>query len=234
MTRPEALRAMLSMAIEFGLKVKKMTRSVYVATSESKAADATDNDVPKTPKPDDPADLADRLIKAVGSKEKAKQQIDASKVQGSGGRPAEYLVRDAQVLFEVETLENEYRFRNQKSPKRWPLIKEAVSQHFTQFDMGKTEDAAAHRIYARGSLAAILFDWMSKHRPELLQHLPPDAKERALSMDSHDLTAILLGLGIVFAGFGERRELRWLRMGPLDCVTILSGLAPPSMEWSRS
>jgi hypothetical protein len=198
----------------------------------------------KKPKRYDPAELAAaaRFIEEYGggSKAGAIRLIEAAEVQGSPGKPAEYPALDAQALFEVESLENEYRFRNRKAhrnrkaPSRWSLIKDLVSSRFSQSDWGKTEDAAARRISARGSLATMLFDWMSKHRPELLQHLPPDAEERVSSMDSHDLTAIL-GLGVFCAsGFGEPREPRGLLMGPRDCVKIVLGLVPPSTEWSRS
>jgi hypothetical protein len=142
-----------------------MSRSIYVATSESKAADATGNDVPKTPKPDDPADLVDRLLKAagpakavelmtqaIGSKAEAHRLVDAANFRGrSSGRPTEYFTTDAYVQFTEQMLERAYRRNGEKVPNRQVLIEAALrlQELADGRQFGETRQAAISRIRRR-------------------------------------------------------------------------------------
>jgi hypothetical protein len=81
---------------------------------------------------DVPADLADRLLKAIGpakameilteaigGKGKVRQLVNATKARGySPGRPTEYFVEDVQVLYTVKGLEHMCRRLGVKMSKR--------------------------------------------------------------------------------------------------------------------
>ena len=117
------------------------------------------------PKRDDPAALAERLIKSAGSKAEAHRLIDAAKARANPGRPAQYAMADAHVLLAVEMLENERRRAGVKAPKRRQMIKEAVSRALADgWHVGKTENAAIQRVSRHSCLFSSLFGMFSKVR----------------------------------------------------------------------
>jgi len=181
------------------------------------------------PKRDDPADLtaAARFIEdhGGGSKAGAIRLIKAAKVCGSRGRPTEYLEHDAAVLHEVEALQNEYRSRGVKAPKRRTLIKQVVSRKLADGEaLGNTANAAAQRIGCNPSLIEML----SKAKPrsadgpgesgefwtELARHLPPDTLEQVRKMDPSKLSNFGMALELIAClfAFARRNPRRFKRV----------------------
>jgi hypothetical protein len=154
----------------------------------------------------DPDKLAAALIEIVGSKDEAYRRIDAASVRGSPGRPKKYFEADAQVMFEVERLENEYRHTGRKVPRRRALIKKIVSTELAngKHQLGKTADVATLRIKSLNpSLIEMLFKAMRKRRPDLAQHLPPDIDERLRELDPNSFSTIL-ELLLILAAFQQK------------------------------
>lgn len=129
---------------------------------------------------DNPNALAERLIKLASSKRAAHCMIDAAQTKGKMGRPkgSPYLERDAQLLFLVESMQNEYRLAHRTEPKRRTLIIEVMPDETARRGFGQSKDAAVARVAGRPNLAAIVFELIRLHRPDLVQHLPDDAEAR--------------------------------------------------------
>jgi hypothetical protein len=119
-----------------------------------------------TTTPDDPADLVDRLLKAVGpakamefltkaigSKGKVRQLVNAAKARGySTGRPKEFFRQDVMILLSVEMVERSFRHAGWKVPPKRRLIKGIIEETILQDGLqdgsqfGATKDAAIKRI----------------------------------------------------------------------------------------
>jgi hypothetical protein len=178
------------------------------------------------PNRDDQATLAERLVKAAGSKAEAHRLIDAANIGGVSGRSAEYLEADAQVLFEVEMRENWYRhasdeakkfYRVTKTPKRRALIKEIVSREFANGNpLGPNENAAIQRIIFNSSLIEKLSkenrrsgngrDQHGGFWTELAKHLPPDALEQVRKMDPSRPGKFGMGLELIVLSLAVARQ----------------------------
>jgi hypothetical protein len=157
---------------------------------------------------DDRAKLAaaERFIEIAGSKREAHRLIDATQsTKGRSGRPkgSPNFAADAAVLFDVERLENEYRRAGGKVPKRRRLIKEVVSLNFDNLKLGKNEDAATARINLKPSLLEMMIGAIRLNRPDLAQHLPPDAEERARAMDPSSFS-VMLEMLLALAAFQQK------------------------------
>jgi hypothetical protein len=162
--------------------------------------------------PDDLSELAAYFIARAGSKAKAIRAIEAAKGGGSPGAPTKYFVTDAQVLFDVEMMEYEYRRAGVKAPKRRALIKKAVSRKLADGrQLGQSENAAITRINRHSSLSEMFSKAHKSNRSgdrgylrefwtDVAQDMPPDYSELILKLEpSSDIGALaLLWLGSSF------------------------------------
>src|SRR6516162_6398990 len=56
-------------------------------------------------------------------------------------------------------------------------------------NLGDSEASAVQRINANASLLEMLIKAIRKHRPDLAQHLPPDALEQVRKLDANRFSA---------------------------------------------
>jgi hypothetical protein len=171
----------------------------------------------KRPSKDNPDTLAERLIKACGSKRAAYKAIEAAKTKGEPtGRPpgSPYLVADAHVLFVADVLQTEYRAAKRPVPTRRKLIAEAydASKHrdspfAARAHLGASKRAVVERLANRPNLAAFMLEHMRRRRPDLMRYLPDDAEARIRSMaddpSNVNFGTMMFGLGAL-AGFLRR------------------------------
>jgi hypothetical protein len=192
-------------------------------------------------------EAAERFIeKCGGSKRAAIRAIDAATTRSEGGRPkgSPYLEADARVLFVTESLQTEYRARHETEPARRKLIGEAVDCTDTFFGssvrLGANRRAVIERVASRPNLAAVLFEMIQQHRPDLLQHLPHDAEDKLRAMKDDptkvNFAAMLTGLLFLW-GMVRRHPKRMARVaraskdpGVIEMVRFLSQLRLDSTE----
>ena len=171
----------------------------------------------RRPTSDQISDAAEGLIKLAGSKRAAYRAIETAKTKSKGGRPkgSPYFAADAQMLFEVESLQNEYRHLRRAELKRRKLIADVVPEEAAQRGLGQSKDAVVARLASRPSLAGLIFEAIRQHRPELLKQLPEDAEARIQSIKDDpskaNFAAILTPLLILWA-FQQRYPRRFARL----------------------
>jgi hypothetical protein len=169
------------------------------------------------PTPDQISAAAEGLIKLAGSKRAAYRAIKIAKTKSKGGRPkgSPYFAADARMLFEVESLQNEYRHLRRPEPKKRTLIAEIVPEDAARRGLGQSKDAVVARLASRPGLAGLIFEAIRQHRPDLLKQLPEDAEARIQSLEDDpskaNFAAVLTPLLILWA-FQQRHPQRFARI----------------------
>jgi len=179
---------------------------------------------------------AERLIELTGGKGAAKRAIDAAEKKGRAGRPkgsSPYAQADAELLFLVESFQNEFRFgalREQNEPKPRTLIAEAFDTHnwfFEPSPLGNSKRAVVERVASQSSLASIILQGIRQNRSDLMQLLPEDAEARLRSIEDDptkpNFAMVLTVLALAW-GFARRDPKRFAELIANDPAAGDSGI----------